>query len=153
MLLVSNKKIKKEKAFTLVEVLLVIAVIGILVGLSAPVFYAFQVKNNLNVAVDSVVQSTRRAQLLSQSVDGDDSWGVKVNSGSVVIFQGGSYASRDVNFDEVIDISNDILISGWDEIVFSKFFADPSTTGMITLTSPLGNVASIDVNSKGMVNY
>jgi prepilin-type N-terminal cleavage/methylation domain-containing protein len=60
----------RARGFTLIEILLSVALIGILAGLSLPVYQAFQVKNDLSVAVDTVVQSMRRAQMLSRASQG-----------------------------------------------------------------------------------
>ncbi|MFC1622917.1 Tfp pilus assembly protein FimT/FimU [Patescibacteria group bacterium] len=144
---------KKEKGFTFLEVILTIAVIAVLVGMSAPIFYSFQAKNELDTATNIVAHSLRRAQVLSQSVDGDISWGMDIRSGSITVFKGASYAARDADYDEVFDVSTSITPSGVGEIVFSKFYGEPGITGTITLTANTGNTRSLSVNSKGMVDY
>lgn len=140
------------KGFTLLEVMLSIAVITILAGLSLPIFRTMLVKNDLDVATVTVAQTLRRAQLLSQAVDGDTSWGVKVQSGSITLFKGTGYASRDSNFDETFDIPATIMLSGVAEVVFSKFSGLPQTTGTTTLASE-SDIKSVTINSKGGISY
>lgn len=140
------------KGLTLLELLLSVAIITILAGFSIPVYSSLQVKNDLDLAAASAAQSLRRAQVLSQAIDGDISWGVKIQNSSLIIFKGNSFVSRDSNFDENFDLSS-INASGITEIVFNKFSATPQTTGNIILTSGDGSTKTLNINSKGMVDY
>lgn len=143
----------KNAGFTLLEVLLSVAAIAIIAGISVPVFQSFQVRNDLDIATVEIAQSARRAQALSQAVDGDTSWGVKIQSRSLTVFKGASYAARDINFDEVFDTPTSITPSGLSEIVFVKFTGLPQTAGTITLTSDANETRNITINQKGMVGY
>lgn len=146
-------KKKQTKGFTLPEILLSIALIGLLSAMSIPVYQSFQVRNDLDIATESVVHAFRRAQLLSQAVDGDISWGVSVQTGSIVIFKGVSYASRDASFDEIFTLPTNISFSGVSEVVYAKSTGLPGTTGICTLTSNVNETRTITINTKGMVGY
>ena len=139
--------------FTLLEMLLVVAAISILAAMSIPVYQTFQVKNDLDIAENSIAQSLRRAQTLSQAADGDTTWGVKVQSAEIVLFKGASYAARDTTFDETFDMPTTITPSGLGEVVFSKFSGDPQQTGTITLTTSTSEVQTLTINAKGVVDY
>lgn len=142
-----------SKGFTLIEVLLSVATIGIIAGISIPIYQSFQVRNDLDIATVEIAQSARRAQVLSQAVDGDTSWGIKIQSASLIVFKGTSYATRDITFDEVFEVPTSITPSGISEIVFTKFTGLPQTTGTITLTSNTNETRNITINAKGMVSY
>lgn len=141
------------KGFALLELLLSIAVVAILSGLSVPVYQSFQVKNDLDVAVNTVAQGLRRAQVSSQSVDGDIGWGVNVGNSTIIVFKGSSFISRDSTFDEVFDLPSTITPSGLQEIVFNKFSGLPQSSGTITLFSSISETKTLTVNGKGMVEY
>jgi len=126
---------RSHAGFTLLELLLSVAVISALAGLSLPVY-----------------QSARRAQVLSQAVDSDTTWGVKAQSGSIVIFKGTSYSVRDANFDEIFDVPGNISVGGASEIVFAKFTGFPQTTGTMNISTE-SDSRSVTINEKGMVNY
>lgn len=143
---------KNNQGFTLLELLLCVAIISGLAGLSLPVYRNLIKKNDLDIAVNTVVSSLRRAQVLSQAVDGDTTWGLKTQSGSVVIFKGESFTTRDTNFDETFEVPTTISISGTTEIVFTKFTGFPQSTGTINLSSE-SDVRSVTINGKGMVDY
>lgn len=139
--------------FTLVEVLLSIAVIAVLAGISAPVFMRLATKNDLDTAVVTLAQLWRRGQELSMANDGDILWGVKVQSGSITLFKGTSFVARDTTYDEIFSLPSTISVSGAvAEVTFSKLTGTPSATGTISLTS-FGDTTTLSINSKGTVSY
>lgn len=142
-----------KNGFTLLEVLLSIVLIGILVGVSVPAYYTLFYKNDLDVAKNQVAQSLGRAAFLALSSDGDNNWGVQIQTGVITIFQGASYSSRNTDYDETYSIASSITPSGLTEIVFNKMTGLPQSTGDIILTSTNGDTKTITINSKGTVNY
>jgi len=145
----------RQRGFTLLEVLLSIVVIGILVAVGVPVLSRTQTKNDLDAATTILVQSLRRAEILSQSVDGDSGWGVKIQSGAIALFKGASYGVRDTTRDEVFFMPTTITATGLTEIPMAKFTGYPIATGSVVLTNtaaPLDS-ATVTINTRGMVNY
>jgi len=144
---------KFVSGFTLIEIILVVALIGIISGIGLPIYNTMSGSNNLDVAENMLVASLRRAEVLSAASSGDSEWGVGVTPGAFVLFKGSTYASRDVGFDEVYDITDSIQTSGLTEVVFSKMSGAPHFTGGITLTSPSGETKQITINEKGTVDF
>jgi len=143
----------RNAGFTLIEVIMSIAAMAVIAGISIPVYQSLQVKNDLDIAAVTIAQSLRRAQLLSEAVDGDISWGVAVQSGSIAVFKGTSYAARDGSYDELFDVPTSITPSGVSEVVFAKFTGLPQAAGTITLTSNTNEIRNVTINQKGAVNY
>lgn len=144
-----------RKGFTLLEVLLSIALLGLIAGFTTPIYSSFQNRNDLDIAISNTVQSLRRAQLLAQASSSDTSWGIKLQAGSLTIFRGSSFAARDSNFDEIYPMSTGITLSNLNEIVFDKFSGLPTgpSVGTITLTDPNNETKNITINAKGMFDY
>lgn len=144
----------RQQGFTLVELLLSVSIIVILVGLSLPVYFNFVARNDLNIATQNLTSSFRRAQTNARGVNGDASWGVAIVSESVVLFKGATYATRDSTYDEVSGLQGSITTSGITEVVFSKLFGAPNTTGTVTLSNTQTNeTRTVTLNAKGTVSY
>ncbi len=151
--MILNKAVFESKfGFTLLEVLLAVAILALITGIGLPIFRSWQVSNDLDVAATITVQSLRRAQFLSQAVDSDQSWGVRIEPGQVIIFQGNSFATRNASKDESFNISGHITASGLTEVVFSKFYGLPQSSGTIIFSSN-NQTRTVTINSKGTVFY
>lgn len=143
----------KLKSITLVEVMLAIAILAIIMGVSAPVYGSLQRKSNVEMASSQALQSLRRAQILAKSSKGDSNWGVKIEPGAITTYQGASFSSRNVQFDERTPIAPLTSITGLDEVNFSKFSGSPNQTGAITLTTDEVETKTININAKGTISY
>lgn len=139
--------------FTLPEILLSLALLSIIGGMTIPMYRTFMIRNDLDIAVVTLVQNLRRAQSLSQAGDGDMEWGVRVGVGGILIYKGTSYILRDSSFDESTSIPTSIVPTGLIEVNFSKVLGLPSATGTFTLTSQVNELRNITINEKGMVNF
>ncbi len=142
-----------ERGFTLLEMLLSLTLMGILTGLSMPLYLSFQNRNDLSLTTELVAQTMRRAEVYARGVNADSQWGVSIQPTSAVLFKGSSYASRDTAYDEPISLPASITPTGLNEVLFSKVSALPSTTGNITFTSNTNDVRTISINAQGMVSY
>lgn len=149
---VDARNVKSGAGFTLIEVLLSVALIGLIAGIGAVVFQQLQNRNDLDVAVAAIASSDRRAQALSRAADGDTTWGVRVNAGAITLFQGASFVSRNTALDEVTTMSSAISPSGFQEVVFSKLTGLPQATGTLTLSGP-NDSRTITLNAQGTILY
>ncbi len=143
----------KLKAFTLFEMLLSVAIIAILTGIMTPIFLSFQTRNDVDIAAMALVQGLRRAEQLARNGEGDSTWGVNLASGAITIFKGTTFATRDINSDEIFSIPATISFTGvgTSTLVFSKLYGLPAAGSTITLTSLNNETRTINVNPKGSV--
>ncbi len=144
---------KKKKGFSLLEILLSVTLVAMLFSVAIPIFLSFYTKNDFDISTNTIGQSLRRAQILSQASDGDSSWGVRVDTGNIVLFKGSSYGVRDASYDESYELSTTITPSGLQEVVFGKFNGEPLQTGTMTITLNDGTVRNISINEKGTISY
>lgn len=140
------------KGFTLVELMLSLAILGVLAGLSLPAYLSYVNRNELGLNTENLASMLRRAQTYSRGMNGDSAWGVAVRPGSVTLFKGTAYVSRDTTYDESISLSSNTSISGLSEIYFSKLSALPNTSGSFNLSSS-NEIRTVSINAKGMVSY
>lgn len=152
-----QNKNRKQRAgfygFTLVEIALSLSILLIIFTMTVPVYHRFMVRNDLDIAVMSLVENFRRAQVLSQITDGDSSWGVHVTTGSILLYKGINYAARDQSYDEDTSVSSSIVFSGLNDVLFSKQTGLPQSVGTTTFTSTTNEVRNVTINQKGMVDY
>ncbi len=141
-----------EDGFSLLELLLSIALIGILLAASFPVYQQVQNKNAAMLAANTIEQTVHRATLLARSGAQDSAWGVKVASGSVTLFSGDSYAARDTAFDEVFTFSTTVQFSTTPEMVFAKQTGVQPADQTIGVSSHGESVVTLTILTSGVVN-
>lgn len=144
---------QQQRGFTLIEVLLSVAIISVLAGLSLPVYQSFNNRNELDIATQSLANALRRAQLYSRGMQNDSQWGVEIQPDAATLFKGNVFASRDTAYDEPTVIPDSITVSGDSEILFAKLSGAPDAAASITLTSINNDTRTVTINAKGTVTY
>lgn len=139
------------RGFTLIEVMLAAGAISLLAGIALPVFRLSVQGADLSLTALTVGQVIRRAQALSMAGESDAQWGVHMTSGSAMLFQGSSYATRNAAFDETTTFSASVTATGLGDVVFNKVFGEPDATGTITLQAE-GENRGISINNKGSID-
>ena len=145
---------KNKAGFTLVELMMVMGILALLITISLPLAINFYKTRQLDVVENGIVQALRRAQLKSMAMENDSPFGVYISNDSkkYILFKGSSYAARDSAYDEIFDLSANLLVSGLSEIVFSKLKGASSAIGNITLTID-SQTETININETGRIDY
>ncbi|MBD3280812.1 prepilin-type N-terminal cleavage/methylation domain-containing protein [Candidatus Dojkabacteria bacterium] len=146
-------KYNSESGFSLIEVLLVVALIAMAAGISATLYTDYQTRNELDLTAQKVTQAIRTAQTNAQSMKNNSTWGVYVTNNEITVFEGVDYATRNTDSDFTLEVSGRVNHSGIGEIIFSKYYGVPDTTGDINLTAINGSTAQLVINEKGVVDY
>ncbi len=141
-----------KKGFTFIELIIVLAILGILIASSTTVAVRFYQTRALDIHLNGIVQVLRRAQLKAMSVENDSSFGVYINSDKYVLFKGDSYSTRDQSYDETYNLPDNFKTSGLSEVVFSKIRGNTSDTGNIILTVT-GKSKTLNINKVGRINH
>lgn len=140
------------RAFTLLEILIVIGIIGVLASLTLPWGMDFYKSQQLASESQAILQVLRRAQSRAMFQESDSGFGVYFSGNRYVLFKGSSFAGRDSQFDEIFDLPAVVVPAGLAEVVFSKMEGKPSVTGDIILTSGSAR-RIININGVGRINY
>jgi len=125
------------RGFTLLELLIVIAVLGVLLAIIVPSLASFRQKSILNTETQELVTVINRARLLSVSSKNDDQFGVHFDSSHVVLFQGSAYiigdpANETHTFDSSLTLSSTVT-GGGSNVVFEKVTGATSQNATTTL--------------------
>ena len=134
------------------ELILALALLALVAGLTIPLSWSMVSRNDLDVATGTLAASLRRAQGLAQAAANNQSWGIHAESSNVILFAGDNFAARDQAADEVYALPPGVLVSGQAENIFDKFSGEPKTPGVITLTGSDGQIRTVAVNTLGMVS-
>lgn len=134
-----------KEAFSLLEIMLTIAVIGILVSFSLPISIEVIEKNEQRNSEINVILALRVAR--EKAVFGleDSDWSVRLDSSSAIVFLGDDYNNRDTNFDQIYDLKN--ISMGSPIIVTFDRVTGFSTDTTINLTID----KIININQYGLV--
>ncbi len=145
-------KIIKKNGFTLLELLLVVALMGVLAIVSAPMYLSLQAENEMSITSVTIGDILHRAQLKSQAIDSDSSWGVEITNGLLIIFKGSNFINRDQTFDENFSLANTIKLSGLTEVIFAPLSGIPNIVGAIKLQHSDGRQSQLSINGMGIIN-
>ena len=141
-----------HKGVSLIEVLAVIAIIGILAGVSVGSYFYFKRGANFDLSAQQAANLIRRAQNKSVAIDNDDAWGINITNQQAIIFKGANFAGRTQSFDEKTALTEITTISGSSQFIFNKFTGFPVSPGSLTVGN--GSTSKIiQVNAKGFVSY
>ena len=141
-----------SRAFTLLETLLIIAIIVFLAALIFPLSLDFYKDQQLQSATQGILQTLRRAQLKAMAVEQDSSFGVYVTNTNYTLFKGNSFATRESNFDEIFPMSSTISVQSLPkEIIFLKMEGMPTSNQTIILNSG-SRSQTISINEVGRIN-
>jgi prepilin-type N-terminal cleavage/methylation domain-containing protein len=154
------KKINNQKAFTLIEILMVLGLFALLSAATFSVYGGLRIFSGINETVPEVVQTLRLARDYSRAGNGGAAYGVhfEINpSGddSFTLYKGGSYAQREAVFDRVYYPSKLLELSTTlkdDEINFSKISGIPDNSGTISFLSNDNESKTVVINDLGFVS-
>ncbi len=140
-----------SRGFSVIEMLIVIGIVMIIVGITAPVGFRYYQTQLLDESTCLVFDTLRRAQQNAMFQKNDNAFGVFFEENSFTLFDGSTFLTRDENEDEVFILSNNISLSGLQEIVFSRKHGTTTADGEIVIS--MGNISEyVDVNTKGRID-
>ena len=139
--------------FTLLEILLVIAVLGALLAFTTPAYTTFKLRNELDTSTNDVVGVLRRAQLVSKLAEEDSGWSVHLDNNQATLFKGSDFLNRDQGSDEIYTPPSSVSFSGLNEVSYGRGSGAASTTGDIIVNSQNEKRTISIVNDKGVLDY
>jgi len=139
------------KGFTLLEILVVVGLVAVLISAVLGFGLEFYKTQQLNVRVQGIVQTLRRAQQKAMAVENDSNFGVFLTNNNYTLFKGNTYVQRDIQYDEVMDLPQVLTVSGIQEVVFSKLEGIPSAIGDIILSNGI-ETRTIEINEIGRID-
>ncbi|TSC59106.1 MAG: Uncharacterized protein Greene041619_128 [Candidatus Peregrinibacteria bacterium Greene0416_19] len=128
--------------FSLIEMLLIISILGITSTLSIPLYRSYQLRTDLALAKDQIIQGLERAKLNARSGKEDTVWGFYIPEG--ILYAGASFAGRDAAKDEIYPMPSTVAVTGLLNVIYDKRGL-PDVTGEVRLHSISGEDEDITV--------
>lgn len=136
-------KNRYKKGISAIEILFVLAVLGIILSIAIPQFSKTRENQVLKNAVVEVVSSLNKAQSQTLASLNSSSYGVHFQSDKIIIFKGTVFSSGDTNNETIsiitpANISNVTLagVSGSPgDLYFNRLTGTPNKTGTITVST------------------
>jgi prepilin-type N-terminal cleavage/methylation domain-containing protein len=162
----SSARSRRSGGFTLVEILIVIAVFSVLVALVAPVMPKSLTTNDLESSAASATDALRQAQ--GNVLTGREyrRWGVHFQADRFVLFGGAAYDSGAA--DNVVTVlSGQVRISavalggtcdvargaGDCDVHYAQIEGVPTEAGTVTFTDAYGGTKTVTVGIAGMTSF
>lgn len=138
-------KIKKARlsiagGATAIEILVVIAVLGIIFSIALPQFSKIRENQALKTAIGDVLSSLNKARSQTLASVDSSSYGVHFESDKVIIFKGTVFSdvagdNETINIISPVTISDIALTGGGADLYFNRLSGAPSATGSVVVSS------------------
>lgn len=126
------------KGFTLIEILLALAIVALLAAVGINSFSNFNAQEALQIETDKIVSLLARARSQTLSAKDGRAYGVHFEERTAALFRGGSYHASDAGtvtqtLHSAVQISSIALSGGGSEVVFQKLTGATAQSGTVTL--------------------
>lgn len=126
------------KGFSLLEIIFVIAIIGILTAIGVNSFQEAQLKKHQQAIVQNIISNLEKAKADTQAGKGGIQHGIKFNTQDFVLFSGSTFDSSNasnitVGIHSQFEIET-TLTNSQKIITFSRLYGDPNETATITVS-------------------
>lgn len=155
------KKITKNKAFTLLEILIAIGIVSLIVAVIMPSLYTFRDNQTLKNTADDVVTLLNQARSQTLASQNSHYYSVHFESNRIVLFTDGVFNNEDnsnvaIDFDSHVSIPNTggiNLNGGVSDVNFSRLSGDTVDYGTIVvqLNSDPSKTKTITIRKTGIV--
>ncbi|MFA5888670.1 MAG: type II secretion system protein [Candidatus Paceibacterota bacterium] len=152
-------KLSFKHGFTLVELLVVVAIMSVVSMIIFNTFVTFKTNQALNMDTDTVVEVLRQARNQTLTSKNSSSYGVHFSSTKVTLFVGTSYiAGSPTNQDFILSSTDTILTisltpSGSD-VVFDRLTGETVNYGTVVVSSPgISKSKTVTIYKTGLMEY
>ncbi len=142
--------------FTLVEIIVVIAILGVIATISVVAFVNMNKSSMLRAARDEVYGALSFARERTLASENNMVYGVHLSTSSVTRFDGGTYTAGSAgnvvySFGAVVSATS-TLITQNPNIIFQRLTGVPSATGTIFIRNG-ESTTTVQIHGSGLVEY
>lgn len=142
--------------FTLVEIIVVIAILGVIATISVAAFVNMNKSSMLRAARDEVYGALSFARERTLASENDMVYGVHLSTSSVTRFEGNTYTAGSASnvvysFGAMVSATS-TLITQNPNIIFRRLTGVPSATGTIFIYNG-ESTTTVQIHGSGLVEY
>ena len=146
----------QKNGFTLVEFLVVVAIIGIIAAVIVPSFSKFRNQQALQNSTNALISVLNEARTKTLASVNNTYYGVHLQSDAAILFVGGAYAlgaatNETVYYESPVAMTSATLTGGGSDVKFDRLKGTTSQYGTITLALPDTTSHSVSVSATGTV--
>lgn len=146
-----------SSGFTLIEIVVAVAILGIFVLIALQTLGLFGRQVNLDTTSQKMVSTLQLARNKTLAAEDESQYGVHFEQSKYTLFKGSTYVSTDpdnVEYDLSTTEIYDINLSGGDDIVFDRIRGTTSNSGNVSvrLLADSSRTETILVNSSGSIS-
>ncbi len=149
---------KKQRGFTLIEILIVISIVILLVTITSVSYRYFEKNTELKITAQKMITILKTAQNKTLSSEGDSQYGVHFENNKYILFKGNIYEEESTdNIENKIpsrlEINSIDLTGEGSDVVFQRISGRTEQDGTIDLiiSSEPSNLETINVHPSGQI--
>ena len=152
-----NLKRNNTSAFTIVELLIVLAILSLLVTLSLSTIVSFGKNQSLALDTQTVVSALRQARSQTLSSKGSLAYGVHFSAPKVTLYTGPTYTVGSSSNEAFLLSSTDTILTisltgGGTDVLFNRLSGDTAQDGTIVISSPsLSETKIVTIYKTGLI--
>lgn len=149
---------QKNKGFSLIEILVAVAVLVAVAALTAAVFSSFYRVQTLNSAIEQAISLIKEARSKTLSSEGASQYGVHFESSRLVLFKGSGFTegnpdNKEFVLQSAVEIYDISLNGGVVDLVFKRLTGETNEYGGVffRLKASPSKTRNIIIESSGLI--
>lgn len=143
-------------AFSILETLLAMMLMTMLVAIPFSLNSNVVYRTQADSAQIQIGHAIRTAELYAMQSKLNDAWGIFIQSQTVTVFKGTSYAIRDASYDEVYtyDTKTTLTVTSGSSIVyFYERTGIPTSSVSVSISNGGGSTKTVSLSANGALTY
>lgn len=158
--MISKLVTKYKNGFTLMEILITIAIVALITGIILTTFVEFRQNKALEMDSKVVVEVLREARSRTLTSKNASQYGVHFSASApqITLFTGNIYVDGSATNEPYTLFSTDNILTitlagGGSDVVFSRLTGETSQSGTIVVSSPtLSKTKNVTINKTGSID-
>ncbi len=132
------KNFSSENGFSWLEIIITIAILGIILVLLLPSFNLFKKQNSLDIASSEILETLSLAQSKTLASEEASVWGINFSSNQFTLFKGESFIpdnpNNEIHLLPANVIFSEISLNGGDSIIFNRLTGATNSYGIVKIS-------------------